>query len=357
MKAPEPSFAHLERLSDGNGVFEHAKFTSPRRERGYCTDDMARVLVVTAREPSDGPEVDRLRRLSLGFIEKAIGPRGDCRNRMSADGQWHGRFTPDDCWGRSLWGLGTAAARLNSPQLSCRARTAFSRGARLRSRWPRAAAFASLGAAEILAIDSTDEVSLGLIADSVEILGESRPDPAWPWPEPRLSYANAVIPESMIAAGVALDRTALLDTGLGLLGWLLDHETVSEHLSVTPVGGAGPQDSSPAFDQQPIEVAALADACARALTVDGGRPWRQGLRRSVDWFLGMNDARCLMWDPQSGGGYDGLCSDGPNLNEGAESTLALVSTLQLARDLDVVGSDVPSSTRDDSIQSRADTAL
>ena len=28
-------------------------------------------------------------------------------------------------------------------------------------------------------------------------------DPAWPWPEPRLTYANAVLAEAMIAAGVS----------------------------------------------------------------------------------------------------------------------------------------------------------
>ena len=38
-----------------------------------------------------------------------------------------------------------------------------------------------------------------------------------------------------------------------------------------------------------------------------------------------------MWDPRTGGGYDGLTAHGPNLNQGAESTLALISTLQHAR--------------------------
>jgi hypothetical protein len=40
-----------------------------------------------------------------------------------------------------------------------------------------------------------------------------------------------------------------------------------------------------------------------------------------------------MWDPDSGGGYDGLHADGANLNQGAESTLALISTLQHGRRL------------------------
>ncbi len=37
-----------------------------------------------------------------------------------------------------------------------------------------------------------------------------------------------------------------------------------------------------------------------------------------------------MWDPETGGGFDGLMSDGVNLNQGAESTLALLSTQQHA---------------------------
>ncbi len=132
----------------------------------------------------------------------------------------------------------------------------------------------------------------------------------------------------MIAAGVALERQALVDDGLDLLAWLLDHETKDGHLSVTPVGGSDPGDPRPAFDQQPIEVAALADACARAASHVKDDRWSAGIDAAVAWFLGDNDSDALMFDPESGGGYDGLCANGPNLNQGTESTLALISTLQ-----------------------------
>ena len=38
-----------------------------------------------------------------------------------------------------------------------------------------------------------------------------------------------------------------------------------------------------------------------------------------------------MFDPQTGGGYDGLERHGRNLNQGAESTLAMLATAQQAR--------------------------
>ncbi len=40
-----------------------------------------------------------------------------------------------------------------------------------------------------------------------------------------------------------------------------------------------------------------------------------------------------MHDEQTGGGYDGLTPAGPNINQGAESTLALLSTRQHLRTL------------------------
>ena len=106
----------------------------------------------------------------------------------------------------------------------------------------------------------------------------------------------------MIAAGSALERPVLVRRGLDLLEWLLDRETRNGHLSVTPVGGSDPDDHGPGFDQQPIEVAALADACARAEAVDGDRRWMDGITAAADWFLGDNDGEVVMWDPDTGGG-------------------------------------------------------
>ena len=77
----------------------------------------------------------------------------------------------------------------------------------------------------------------------------------------------------------------------------------------------------------------MADACARAAAVTGDTGWRPGLELAGGWFLGDNDAGAAMSDPRTGGGYDGLQATGPNLNQGAESTLALISTLQHARAL------------------------
>ncbi len=339
MTAPQPGFDQIVRLTGEHGIFEHADHTAPRRGHGHCTDDMARLLLVTAREPAPDGLTRSLARFSLRFLGDAQGVDGSFHNRRNSRGRWLDRRTVEDCWGRSLWGLGTAAARSDDEATRQIALVSFERGSQLRSPWPRAMAFAALGAAEVVQVHPGHLGARRLLADladRVGRVGRGAVTSGWPWPEPRLTYANAVIPDAMIAAGATLERPALVEDGLSLLGWLLDHETRDGHLSVTPVGGAGPGDATPAFDQQPIEVAALADACGRAATLTGDACWSSGVVSAVDWFLGDNDVGAPMWDPVSRGGFDGLHDSGPNRNQGAESTLALISTLQHARNLHLV---------------------
>ena len=285
----KPKFDHLYRMTDERGTFEHARYDAPRRECGYCTDDMARVLVVTTREPLATQSVHNLARLSLRFLIDARSTDGSYRNRLSWHGLWEDGPALEDCWGRSIWGLGTAVAHSDDDWLRGLAKSEFEHAAWQHSSGSRAMAFAALGAAELLGVEPNHREAHALLTDAANHMALPQTDIAWPWPEARLHYANAVLPEAMIAAGVALERSMLLQHGLDLLAWLLDHETMNGHLSVTPVGGAGPGDIRPAFDQQPIEVAALADACARAMTVDNHQRWANGLAAAGAWFLGDND--------------------------------------------------------------------
>ncbi|HEU5003892.1 MAG TPA: glycosyltransferase [Actinomycetota bacterium] len=328
------NFAHLIRLTDDTGLLEHARLAVPRRGTGYCVDDAARGLLVISREDPLPPSLARLGECYLSLLSFAQVPDGRCHNRLGYDRRWEDEAGLGDWWGRALWGLGTAAGSHADPWIRDGALEGFHQSAQCRSDAPRAMAFAALGAAEILRAHPGDPAAVALIAAAVKAIGPARPSsrlPAWPWPEPRLAYANAVFPEALIAAGVSLGDDRLVARGLDLLDWLLDIETHCDHLSVTPVGGWAPGDPRPAFDQQAIEVAALADACARAFTVSPDTRWSEGIARAVGWFLGNNDAGVAMMDPATGGGFDGLSAAGRNANQGAESTLALISTLQQSR--------------------------
>jgi hypothetical protein len=325
MSAPRPGFAHLTDVLD--------PAAGPSGSSGCHLCDLAWALVVTARSAEPDPRAEHLAESAL---KRVIEPGG--HDPGPGPGHGHDPRSTGDCWGRSLWGLGSATARSPHPWVRQAALDHFEQGALRRSSSLRAMSFAALGATEVLASHPGHPQAIALLVCLADMIGcqvpAPSPDPGWPWPEARLTYANAVVPEALIVAGVSLGRDRLRATGLDLLAWLLDHETSGGHLSVTPVGGGGPGDRGPRFDQRPVEVAALADACARAARVTGDPRWLRGVERAVAWFQGDNDTGVAMWDPATSAAHDVLRADGGRPGQGAEATLALLSTFQQARDLD-----------------------
>ena len=323
MNLPEPALRHLQRMTDDTSLFEHAIGALPHRSLGYCTDDAGRGLALE-------PDAEALAERWLSFLVQAHEGEGGFRLRMGFDRRWTDDPSSDDASGRAIFGIGVAAAM--SPWVPVRreARRLFERVSGFRSDHPRATAHAVVGAAELLAADERCVSARSLVEDGLASLPRGTDDERWPWPEPRLAYGNALLPEALIAAGDAIGDGSALDEGLRLLRWLVEEETLDGHLSVTPAAGRGPGDGRPGFDQQPIEAGQLTEACARAFIVTGDHDWLDPLRLCVGWFEGSNDVGVPMFDRETSGAFDGLEAAGVNENQGAESTIALVATLQHA---------------------------
>jgi len=120
-----------------------------------------------------------------------------------------------------------------------------------------------------------------------------------------------------------------LEAGLISLAWLMRIQTGSGgHFA--PVGNKGwfPRGGVMArFDQQPIEALSMIKACRAAYDQTRDAKWLMHARRCLEWFLGRNDLGVHLYDQVTGGCCDGLQANGPNLNQGAESTLSCFLSL------------------------------
>ncbi|OIQ78383.1 hypothetical protein GALL_399100 [mine drainage metagenome] len=249
---------------------------------------------------------------------------------MDVDGHWIDEPGIGDWWGRAIWALGFAAVHATEKHQRARALVGFRMATRATSPHLMSMTFAALGAGELLLVAPYENQARRILLSALEMLAQPPSRSDWPWPEPRLRYSNGSIPEATMLAGQALGDRSAIDLGLGMLKFLVGIETHKDHFSVTPVGGRGPGELEPSFDQQPIELAAIAGASARAFRITGRSRWLAEVERSWGWFLGVNDVGVQMFDPNTGAGYDGLQIDGPNFNQGAESTIAMLSTAQHA---------------------------
>lgn len=332
--APPPVFSHLLRLTDHHGVFEHAVFTTARREHGYCADDVARALVVVLREPVRTRSLDEAAQTYLTFLEGAVTDDGSVRNRRAVSGEWSADLSTGDCWGRTVQALGFAARAGSTRTLRHRATRVFLRATRSRTVDVRAAAFAAIGAADFLrGRADLPGPAHALLTDCLDRIPRGSA-PGWAWPEPRLRYANASLCDALVYGGGVLRRVDDVREGLRMLAALLEIETGGrDHLSVTGTAGRSPGEDGPLWDQQPIEPGVIADACAHAAEVTGDASWGRRVHLAWAWFLGANDGRVVMYDSATGAGHDGLEPQGRNQNCGAESTLAALGTLQHVRAL------------------------
>ncbi len=323
-------------MTDHLGVWEHAEFSIPRVEHGYCTDDNARALIVVSRQPDPSPALVKMAGAYLKFLREARLPDGGFHNRRSSDGSWEDGVGSDDSQGRALWALGSVAGRGPASWMREAGLELFDEQGDLHWPSPRANAFAVLGASEILLSSPDHSPAWDTLERGVDHL-VMRDDARWPWPEHRLAYDNARIPEALLAAGTLLTDDGLVETGLRLLEWLAATEFRGGHFSFTPAAGWAPGETRPGFDQQPVEAAAMADACSRAWSITGDSLWQDLVERAAQWFLGANDTGAVLYDPHTGGCGDGLGPDYTNLNQGAESTLAALAVLQQAEMIDRSG--------------------
>lgn len=329
-RLPEPRFDHLQSMTDDRGLWEHAEFASARYEHGYCTDDNARALIVLTRVQDPSDDLVDLAKVYLTFLTDAQLPGGGFVNRRNPDGSWSRGVGSDDSQGRALWALGTVAGRGPTKAMRDIALATFEANHGFSSPSPRANALAVLGAGEVLRSRPDHGPARTLIERCVQHL-DFHDDPLWPWPEHRLAYDNARIPEALLVAGMLLPDDTLVDAGLNLLEWLVDIETKDGHFSFTPAGGWTLGEARPGFDQQPMEAAAMADACGLAWALTGDQRWADRVDRAARWFMGDNDSGLVLYDSDTGGCGDGLGHDFANLNQGAESTLAALSVLQSAQ--------------------------
>lgn len=333
LRLPRLKTDHVRRMSDSTGMLQHALYSVPNYDHGYCTDDNARALMLTLLWDDLGEmslEIDRLATSYIAFLAHALHPEtGRFRNFLGYNRRWLEETGSEDSHGRALWALGSCSGYSNNRGLVLLADHLFTRALPVVTTLghPRTWAFALLGIQAFLrrhpehegAVATRDELTRRLIGRFVE---HSRDD--WHWLADDATYDNARLPQALILCGGAMRRPEMVGTGLQALRWLVDRQT-SPSGCFQPFGSDGfcHRDGTRAFfDQQPVEVQGTVSACLEAFRATSDCSWLERAHSVFDWFLGRNDLGLMLYDMKTGGCRDALHADRVNENQGAESTLA-----------------------------------
>jgi hypothetical protein len=336
--ARRPVLDHLVTMTDDVGMFQHARFDVPNRSFGYCTDDVARALMVAIEATRDRATEQigaRLVTTYLAFLYDAQLPDGWFHNFMGYDRRWQDNRGTHDSLGRAIWGLGHCIARAPRDAWRRVAREQLHAAIPHVSGLPhlRSLAYSALGLAAVATAEPADaRITDALRAAVAPISAAYRAvaTPEWRWCEEMMTYDNARLCEALIRAGVVLGDHALVREGREMLAFYAG--IVVEDGMFVPIGNdgwyrrGGPRAR---FGQQPLEAAALVSASLAAHAATGDAAYQTLAGIAGDWYFGRNTHRFLM--VTNGGCRDGIDPTGVSPNMGAESTLAyLMSAISLA---------------------------
>jgi glycosyltransferase involved in cell wall biosynthesis len=334
IEVPEPSLEHLKKLTDDTGLYQHAKFTVPNRDFGYCTDDNARAVIAMSLYYAHNPEPEAIKLLDtyLSFIIHSQNNDGSIKNFMNFDRTWRLDEPGHDAFGRVLWAFGTVMANPPAPQYLSIAKDCFDQSVHhVQRQLPRGMAYSILGMSDYLkqfpgAIDIKRQLELA--ADGLVRQYEESHYPDWQWFEEILTYDNAVLPHAMYVAGMALDNKKYREIADITSEFLLANTFTGTHFSFVGCKGWYERgEKKAAFDQQPIEAAGTVMMLGAAYQTTQNERFLILQRKAFDWFLGQNDLHIPLYDFKTKGCNDGLTPDGVNMNQGAESTLSLLLSL------------------------------
>ena len=331
---PEPSLEHLKKLTDDTGLYQHARFTAPNRNFGYCTDDNARAVIAMTKYYDHYLEPDALKlfEIYLSFIMHSQNDDGSVRNFMNFDRTWIKNEPLCDALGRLLWAFGTVMAKLPSPSYLSIIKDCFDRSVKyVQKQHPRGMAYSILGMSDYLKqFPGASDIKRQLViaADKLVELYKRNSHPDWQWFEDTLTYDNAVLPHALFVTALIFEDEKYTEVAMKTCEFLLDNTFDGNHFSFVGCNGwYGRSGIKAQFDQQPIEAAATVMMLRAAYDVTQNPRFLALQRKAFDWFLGENDLHIPVYNFRTKGCHDALMQGGVNANQGAESMLSFLLSL------------------------------
>jgi hypothetical protein len=151
-------------------------------------------------------------------------------------------------------------------------------------------------------------------------------DDTWEWYESYLTYANSILPEAMLCAWLATGDFIYKDIAKSSFDFLLSKIFKGNRINVISNKNwlHKGKESARAVKggEQPIDIAYTIFALSKFHDAFNTEDYKHKMELSFDWFLGANHLNQIIYNPCTGGCYDGLEENYVNLNQGAESTVS-----------------------------------
>lgn len=301
---------HFNRLTDDFGIWQHTLGREIDRDHGYALDDSARALLVANRlDLTEKAEV------YLEYLNNST-KRGVV-NFFNSKRQPLPLPWSEDALGETFWALTLVTKDKDSKKAEQIAARLLPYVEKFSS--VRGLSYSLIGAAQV-----DDTLAKDLASKLLQIYTKKK-STNWHWLEDKLTYANAIIPYSLLIFAKQTGDSEAFESALSMLDFInraAKYEKVP--ICIGNIGWFRRGCKKSIFDQQPIDAAYQTIANIEAYRATGSRHYLNEAKKFFDWFWGKNIANKLLVSISSEGCLDGIREDGLSQNMGAESIVCFL---------------------------------
>ena len=341
---PEISMEHIRRLTTHTGIIQFSVIPIPDLGSGYTLDDNARAMIAVIKHYKlTGQKADLwLIDTYLNFIVFCQQAEGDFLNYVDFEGKFpckNNEENLDDSNGRAIWALGEIIANKGlfmnhfAEKATIVLEKALKHIGKLQS--PRAIAFSIKGLYKYEQVKKDARLKNLIISLADNLVSKYRgvSEENWHWYEEYLTYANSVLPESLLYAYLSTGNELFKTIARSSFDFLLSILFREEKIKVVSNQGWHIKGIPPGeYGEQPVDVSYTILALDLFYETFKEPSYLEKIETAFNWFLGKNHLHQIVYNPCTGGCYDGLEKDHINLNQGAESTVSyLMSRLTMEK--------------------------
>lgn len=335
---PEIKMDHQKAMTTSIGMIQFCKVSEPDLDSGYTLDDNARALISMCKHyqlTGDQSDVSYIKTYT-NFIERCQMPNGSFINYVNQYNQIeprNGNENLEDSNGRAIWALGyllTLSHTALPASLIYKANLCINNALfcaeNLNS--PRAVGFTIKGLYYLHIVIPSSQVArmIDNLSHKLKVVYSTSYSSKWNWFENKLTYANSVLPEALLLSFLVTANESTKKIAIESMDFLISKMFVEDQFKIISNKGWHEKGTIPyQYGEQPIE------ACYMMHTLDlfyrtfEDPIYKTQMKQAFDWFLGNNHLGHIMYNPITGGCYDGLEKANVNLNQGAESTVCFLS--------------------------------
>jgi len=331
---PEINLDHLKQMTTKTGIIQFSKINQPDIDSGYTLDDNARALIAMCmyfKSTSDNNSLPYIKKY-LHFIKRCQQPEGNFINYIDKDHHFTDQnqdVNLDDSNGRALWALGYLISLIGvlPAEIIVIADKILEKSLLklVTMKSTRAMAFAIKGIYYYHSTINSPEniVLIKSLANRMVQMYKHESEKKWEWFEDYLTYANSILPEAMLYAWLVTREPIYRRIAISSFNFLLSQTFNENGIEVISNKSRFQKGQQPdRFGEQPIDVAYTIMTLSKFYDEFKDEEYRQKMNIAFNWFLGNNRLHQIIYNPCTGGCYDGLEELNVNLNQGAESTVS-----------------------------------